>query len=99
MPSPSQIRAANAEPGRADRVRTMAEVMARQEAAHGACTFADLCAAGYSEAEIEAYRDDARREIAGLTAAADILPPGRIEGRILVAQARALRARRAGASA
>lgn len=95
MPSPSQVRAAHAATNRADRIRLMAEIMRNQESAHGACTYADLCAAGFSEAEIDAYRDDARREIAGLAPSAATLPAGRIEGHQLVAEARAIRARRA----
>lgn len=95
MPTPSQIRAARAAENRAARVRLMAEVMQRQEASHGACTYADLCAAGFAEAEIEAYRDDARRLIGGLDHVPELLPPGRVEGRILVVQAQAIRARRA----
>ncbi len=60
MPTQSQIRAAQVATNRHARVRLMAEVMEARESAHGACTYADLCAAGFSEAEIEAYRDDAR---------------------------------------
>ena len=95
MPSPSQVRAAQVATNRADRVRMMAGVMQHQESAHGACTYADLCAAGFAEAEIEAYRDDARREIAGLAPTAATLPIGRIEGHQLVAEAKAIRAKRA----
>ncbi|APT31899.1 hypothetical protein MCBMB27_02608 [Methylobacterium phyllosphaerae] len=94
MPSPSQVRAARAAENRITRVLLMAEVMQRQEASSGACTYADLCAAGFAEAEIEAYRDDARRLIGGLDHVPEILPPGRVEGRMLVAQAQAIRARR-----
>lgn len=94
MASPSQVRAAQAAENRITRVLLMAEVMQRQEASAGACTYADLCAAGFAEAEIEAYRDDARRLITGLDLVPEILPPGRVEGKILVAQAQALRARR-----
>lgn len=95
MSSPSQIRAAHAAENRAVRVQLMAEVMRQQETSHGACTYGDLCAAGFAEAEIEAYRDDARRLISALDHVPMILPPGRVEGRILVAQAQAIRARRA----
>ena len=49
---------------------------------------------GLPEAEIEAYRDDARRLITGLDHVPEILPPGRVEGKMLVAQAQAIRARR-----
>lgn len=95
MPSPSQVRAAQAATNRADRIRLMADIMRHQESAHGACTYGDLCAVGFSEAEIEAYRDDARREIAGLAPSAATMPTGCIEGHQLVAEARAIRARRA----
>lgn len=95
MPTQSQIRAAQVATNRHARVRLMAEVMEGRESAHGACTYADLCAAGFSEAEIEAYRDDARREIAGLAPAAATLPEGRLQGLHLVAEAQAIRAKRA----
>lgn len=95
MPTPSQVRVAKAAENRIARVLLMAEVMQRQEASNGACTYADLCAAGFAEAEIEAYRDDARRLIGGLDHVPEILPPGRVEGRILVAQAQAIRSRQA----
>lgn len=95
MPSPSQVRAAQAAENRITRVLLMAEVMQRHAASDGACTYAHLTAAGFAEAEIEAYRDDARRLIAGLDHVPEILPPGRVEGRMLVAQAQAIRTRRA----
>ena len=66
MSSPSQVAAAKAAANRDARTRLMAETMVRHEASDGACTFAQLAAAGFAEAEIEAYRDDARRLIAGL---------------------------------
>ena len=43
-----------------------------------------------SETEIKAYRDNARRQITGLDQVPEILPPGRAEGRILVAQAQVI---------
>lgn len=60
MPSTSQVRTAKAADNRVARVVEMAEVMQRQETSHVACTYADVCAAGFAEAEIEAYRDNDR---------------------------------------
>ena len=80
MRSPSQVRAAQSADNRIARVLLMAETMQRHAAADGARTYAHLTAAGFAEAEIEAYRDDARRLIAGLDHVPEILPPGRVEG-------------------
>lgn len=95
MAAPSKIRLARAAPDASIRIELMAETMLRHEAADGACTFAHLCAAGFSEAEIEAYRDPAREHISGRARAPRSAIPGRQEGAALVKQARALRRRAA----
>lgn len=95
MSSPSQVAAAKSAANRDERARLMAETMVRHEASDGACTFVHLAAAGFAEAEIEAYRDDARRIIAGLPFSFSCEIPGRREGLALVEEARAIRARRA----
>ena len=93
MAAPSKIAAARDAVDRSIRTERMAQVMRDREAGDGACTFAHLTAAGFTEAEIEAYRDDARALLSGRPVPIT-LPAGRVEGLTLVAQARSLRARR-----
>ncbi|WP_018261322.1 hypothetical protein [Methylobacterium sp. WSM2598] len=93
MAAPSKVAAALSAPDRLDRIAHMARVMRERKAADGACTFAHLAAAGFSEAEIEAYRDDARQILSGRPIPIT-LPAGRIEGLALVRQAQVVRARR-----
>lgn len=99
MAAPSKIRLALAAPDASIRIELMAETMLRHEAADGACTFGQLCAAGFSEAEIEAYRDPAREFISGRARVTRTAIPGRQEGAALVKAARAVRRRRAMAGA
>lgn len=95
MAAPSKVAAALKSPDRTVRTEVMADVMRRHEASDGACTFAQLAAAGFSEAEIEAYRDDARGLACGRVEPVLTVPAGRIEGVALVREARAIRARQA----
>ncbi|KQP36671.1 hypothetical protein [Methylobacterium sp. Leaf100] len=96
MTAPSLIRAALAAPDRAERTRLMADTMRHHEAGpEGACTFHHLMARGFSPAEVEAYRDDARALCTGRPAIVLAAPPGRREGQALVRVARALRKRQA----
>lgn len=96
MVSPSQLVAARKVADRAARTRKMAETMRERAAATGACQTQDLRAAGFTEAEIRAYADDARailsdRPDAGRAAVA----PGRKEGAALVKEAQRIRRRQA----
>ncbi|GJD51117.1 hypothetical protein OPKNFCMD_3868 [Methylobacterium crusticola] len=93
MAAPSKVLAAKTAPDRQDRITRMAAVMQHHQSGDGACTFAHLAAAGFSEAEIEAYRDAAREQLSGRPIAIT-LPAGRVEGLALVRHARAVRARR-----
>ncbi|GEP12285.1 hypothetical protein [Methylobacterium gnaphalii] len=92
MAAPSKIRAAQSAPDRPRRIALMVRTMIDREAANGACTFGDLSAAGFSEAEIIAYRDPAREQISN-RGAIDLCPPGRREGHKLVKAAKLVRKR------
>lgn len=74
----------------------MAETMRdHRNGPEGACTFTHLTAAGFTAAEIEAYRDEARALLSQRSRVilADI--PGRMEGAALVKASRSIRRRRA----
>ncbi|WP_404291492.1 hypothetical protein ACD578_05255 [Microvirga sp. RSM25] len=72
----------------------MAQVMREREAADGACQSNHLRAAGFTEAEIWAYADDARALLSGRKLPARIPPSAaRRESTILIAQARKIRGR------
>lgn len=94
MTAPSLIRAAKAAPDRNTRINLMAETMRRHR--HGpedGCTFHHLAAAGFTSAEIEAYRDDARAILSGRPVVVLAAPPVRKDGEQLVKAARAVRRR------
>lgn len=95
MAAPSKIDAARTAPDRRARIATMASIMRDTADTHGSCDRPHLRAAGFTEAEIEAYADDAR-EILSDRKGTKVLTPTRAEGRRLVARARAIRARAAG---
>jgi hypothetical protein len=100
MTAPSLLLAARHAPDRRERILYMAETM--RDLAYGpggACTFPDLCAAGFTEAEIVAYRDDARAAIAGRPSPLRTTPIGRLKGLAMVKTARAIRRRIERASA
>ena len=94
MTSPSLVRAARMAPDRERRVKLMADTMRRHaHGPEGACTFRHLTAAGFTEAEIEAYRDEARGILSNRPRIVLAPPPGRMEGHQLVKAARAVRRR------
>lgn len=95
MAARAQITAALVSPDRCTRTEAMAEVMRRAEASDGACLEAHLTCAGFTAAEVAAYRDDALAVLSGRPMTAHALPAGRLEGITLVHQARAIRARQA----
>ena len=91
----SLINAARRVADRWARVQLMAQVM-RDNAAgpDGACRFGHLAAAGFTEAEIRAYADDARAILSGRPGAGLPIPsPAKSEARRLVAKAKRVRAR------
>lgn len=77
------------------RVRLMAEVMRdNADGPDGSCRFGHLCAAGFTEAEIRAYADDARAILSGRPGAGMTAPsPARAQAQRLVAKAKRIRAR------
>lgn len=94
MTAPSLLRSARTANDRRSRVRLMAETMRHHEAGTEAgCTFHHLNCAGFTSAEIHAYRDEA---LALLSQRPPVRPaelPGRMEGYALVRVARAVRRR------
>lgn len=90
MASPSQITAANKAPDRLERIRLMARTMRDRADADGACTMSHLYAAGFTQAEIEAYRDQARGLLSGRR---PLSSPARMEGERLVRMAKLVRRR------
>jgi hypothetical protein len=88
------MEAARKVPDRMARIRTMAEVMRECAAAHGACETQHLRAAGFTQAEIYAYADDARAILSGRPkAACFVISPARKEGLALVREAQRIRRR------
>lgn len=95
MTAPSLIRAARAAPDKWVRIGLMRDVMLERAAGPaGACTVEDLCAAGFTRAEIAAYPDPARGLIAEREHVFGTVPEGRLRGVILAQRARAIRAQR-----
>lgn len=94
MVSPSRLNAARKVSDRMARIQTMAEVMRECAAAHGACETQHLRAAGFTQAEIYAYADDAREILSGRPRAACVaVSPARKEGIALVREAQRIRRR------
>ena len=88
MTAPSLISGARNAPDCRDRILAMADAMRHH--AHGpdgACTSVHLYCAGFTEAEVVVYRDDARAVLAGRPSALRTLRPGRIEARRLLTRA------------
>lgn len=97
MPSPSLVAAARHAPDARVRITRMAHVMRHQmEGVEECCTFVHLVQAGFTEAEIHAYRDDARAYILGKPSANRWTPPDRLHGNLLAIKAREIRRRVSG---
>lgn len=95
MTAPSLIRAARAATDKWARIGLMRDVMLERAAGPtGACTVEDLCAAGFTRAEIAAYPDPARGLISERKHVFGTAPDGRLRGVILAQRAREIRARR-----
>jgi len=99
QPSPSQLEAARKAADRSARTKLMAEIMREREASDGACQSNHLRAAGFTDAEIWVYADDARAILSGRKPAIKLLSSARRQGKTLVAQARKIRTRIHGAQA
>jgi hypothetical protein len=94
MVSPSRLDAARKVPDRNTRIQTMVEIMRDCAAAHGACQMVHLRAAGFTEAEIHAYADEARAILSGRPhAGRETISLGRKEGLVLVRKAQRVRRR------
>lgn len=95
MTAPSLLDAARRAPDALDRIYLMAEVMRDRRGADDACTFLDLVSAGFTEAEVQVYRDAARAHIEGRPSSFSTIPAGRREGERLAKTAERLRKRNA----
>ena len=93
--TPEQIRAARVAPDRAERIRELADLMREQQfGTNEGLSIAAARAAGFSSAEIEAYRDEAMA-LARSGKPFVLTPPGKCTpGDELVRQARAIRRHR-----
>ena len=100
MTAPSLLNAARKSPDRFDRINRMAELMRyHKEGPEGACTAVHLYAAGFTEAEVVAYRDDARALLVRKPSGLRTTPAGRSKGVLLAKRARDLIEKKAGATA
>ena len=97
QPSPSQLEAARKAPDRQARTNLMADTMREREASDGACQSSHLRAAGFTDAEIWAYADDARAILSGRKPARRAVSPGRKIGKAMAEAANIIRARIHGA--
>ena len=94
MTSPSLIAAARSSADRHERIIRMAHLMRHhREGPEGACTALHLYQAGYTEAEVVAYRDDARACLLGKPSLLRNTPPYRLKGQLLAMEARRIQAR------
>lgn len=94
MPSPSLVHAARRAPDARAQIFRMARIMSeRKNGPEGACTVVHLFQAGYTEAQVHAYRDSARALLQGLPLKGD--PPGRHEAEAAVEAVREIRFARA----
>ena len=96
MPSPSLILAARRAPDAGRHVFRMARVMAdRKNGPEGACTVVHLFQAGFTEAQVAAYRDPAQALLQGLPLGLTTEPPGRREAEAAIEAVREIRFARA----
>lgn len=96
MPSPSLVHAARHAHDAGRHVFRMARVMAdRKNGPEGACTVVHLFQAGFTEAQVTAYRDPARALLQGLPLGLTTEPPGRREAEGAVEAVREIRFARA----
>lgn len=94
MPAPSLVHAARKAPDARAHIFRMARIMSeRKNGPEGACTAVHLFQAGYTEAQVHAYRDPARALLQGLPMTGD--PPGQREAEAAVEAIREIRFARA----
>ncbi|MFB0491244.1 hypothetical protein ABIE45_003830 [Methylobacterium sp. OAE515] len=93
MTSPSMIHAARRAPDALDHVIRMVRVI--QERTTGpeeACTIVHLFQAGFTEAQVAAYRDPARALMQGLPTGLRHCPPGRLAAKLALKRVPEIRA-------
>lgn len=96
MSVPSLVRAARHAPDARRHVFRMARIMAeRRNGPEGACTILHLFQEGFTEAQVQAYRDPARALLQGLPLGLITEPPGRREAQAAVEVIREMRFARA----
>lgn len=94
MAAPSLLHAARRAPDARERILRMAETMReRITGLSDGCTVEDLQAAGFTEAEAYAYRDDAIGVLNGRPSPLRTTPTGRIVANAMVRRAQAIRQR------
>jgi hypothetical protein len=94
MTAPSLLLAARQAPDRRERILRMAETMReRISGLSEGCTVEDLQAAGFTEAEAYAYRDDAIGALSGRPSPLRTIPIGRLKANTMVRTAHAIRRR------
>lgn len=94
MTAPSLLLAARRAHDRRERIIAMAEAMReRITGLSDGCTVEDLQAAGFTEAEAYAYRDDAIGVLAGRPSPLRTIPAGRIAANAMVRRAQSIRQR------
>ena len=93
MPSPSLVHAARKAPDALDHVIRMVRVMEeRRTGPEEACTNVHLFQAGFTEAQVAAYRDPARALMQGLPTGLRYNPPGRLAAKIALQRVPSIRA-------
>ena len=97
--APYLVAAARRAPDRLERIALMAEIMVEQsQGPEEACTYRHLYARGLTEAEVEAYRDDARAMIEDRPSALRTMRPHTRQCAAMVEAARTIRRIRTGPS-
>ena len=93
MPSPSLVHAARRAPDALDHVIRMVRVIEdRTSGPEEACTIVHLFQAGFTEAQVHAYRDPARALIQGLPTGLRYCPPGRLAAKLALQRVPEIRA-------
>ena len=97
MSAPFLVSAARRAPDRLERITLMANLMIEHRLGpEEACTYRHLYAGGLTEAEVEAYRDDARAMIEGKPSALRTARPETRRCRAMIEAAQAIRRIRSG---
>ena len=93
MPSPSLVHAARRAPDALDHVIRMVRVIEeRTSGPEEACTVVHLFQAGFTEAQVAAYRDPARALMQGLPTGLRPNPPGRLAAKLALQRVPEIRA-------